>query len=182
MNCWTCTRRRHFRDARESGIHVILDRLVLRPDNRHRLVRTPSKSTFRKPRCIQVEVIGQGLRTYSARFSLPGLRANLKPLRPLLFSFNHPLGGLPRMQRIRQYPAIRPRAGHPGSQQVARRRRHRALEQAGFRLVAKADVAGDEKLGVDTDGHFQEFPSRNIVMGKATIRSKASGSTSSVRN
>ncbi len=82
-------------ETRPSGIHVILDRLVLRPDNRHRLIEAIEVAFQEAEGMCQVEVIGHGLRTYSTHFRCQGCGRTFEPLRPLLFSFNHPLGACP---------------------------------------------------------------------------------------
>lgn len=81
--------------TRESGIQVVLDRLVLRPDNRHRLIEAIEVAFQEAEGTCQVLVIGQGLRTYSTHFRCQGCGRTFEPLRPLLFSFNHPLGACP---------------------------------------------------------------------------------------
>lgn len=76
-------------------LYVLLDRLVLRGDNRSRLVEA-IETAFREGdgRCA-VEVIGHGVHTYSTRFLCQGCGRTFEPLRPILFSFNHPLGACP---------------------------------------------------------------------------------------
>ncbi|MBX3370113.1 MAG: excinuclease ABC subunit UvrA [Nitrospira sp.] len=82
-------------EHRESGLQVVLDRLVLRPDNRHRLIEAIEVAFQEAEGVCQVEVIGHGLRTYSTHFRCQGCGRTFEPLRPLLFSFNHPLGACP---------------------------------------------------------------------------------------
>ena len=82
-------------EHRESGLQVVLDRLVLRPDNRHRLIEAIEVAFQEAEGICQVEVIGHGLRTYSTHFRCQGCGRTFEPLRPLLFSFNHPLGACP---------------------------------------------------------------------------------------
>jgi excinuclease ABC subunit A len=73
-------------------VHVVLDRLLIRSDNRSRLVEA-IETAFREAegRC-SVDVIGQGTRAYSTRFRCQQCGRIFEPLRPVLFSFNHPLG------------------------------------------------------------------------------------------
>ncbi len=82
-------------EHRESGLQVVLDRLVLRPDNRHRLIEAIEVAFQEAEGICQVEVIGHGVRTYSTHFRCQGCGRTFEPLRPLLFSFNHPLGACP---------------------------------------------------------------------------------------
>jgi excinuclease ABC subunit A len=89
------------RDLHEEGqpsldphqpLHVILDRLVIREDNRTRLAEA-IETAFREGegRCT-VEIIEYGIQPYSNRFLCQRCGRTFEPLRPLLFSFNHPLG------------------------------------------------------------------------------------------
>ena len=79
----------------QSPVQVVLDRLVLREDNRSRLAEA-IETAFREGegRCM-VDVIGWGVRSYSTQFSCQGCSRRFEPLRPILFSFNHPLGACP---------------------------------------------------------------------------------------
>ncbi|MCW5800739.1 MAG: excinuclease ABC subunit UvrA [Nitrospira sp.] len=82
-------------EIRESGLQVVLDRLVLRPDNRHRLIEAIEVAFQEAEGICQIDVIDHGLRTYSTHFRCQGCGRTFQPLRPLLFSFNHPLGACP---------------------------------------------------------------------------------------
>ncbi|BCA54308.1 UvrABC system protein A [Nitrospira sp. KM1] len=73
-------------------LYVLLDRLSIRPRDRGRLVEAV-EAGFRESdgRC-SIDVVGHGLHSYSADFSCQGCGRRFEPLRPILFSFNHPLG------------------------------------------------------------------------------------------
>ncbi|MGQ0696484.1 MAG: excinuclease ABC subunit UvrA [Nitrospiraceae bacterium] len=77
------------------SLHVVLDRLVMREDNRSRLVEAV-ETAFREGegRCV-VDVIGHGGQSYSRDFLCQKCARTFEPLRPILFSFNHPLGACP---------------------------------------------------------------------------------------
>ena len=80
---------------RPDHFHVILDRLVIREDNRSRLVEA-IETAFREGEGLcRVEVIDQGIRTYSTDFRCQQCGRTFDPIRPVLFSFNHPLGACP---------------------------------------------------------------------------------------
>src|SRR5262245_12678757 len=81
-----------FPRTRPDHLHVILDRLVIREDNRSRLVEAV-ETAFREGEglCL-VEVIDRGPRTYSTAFRCQQCGRTFEPIRPVLFSFNHPLG------------------------------------------------------------------------------------------
>ncbi len=81
--------------SNQQALHVILDRLVIREDNRSRIVEA-IETAFREGegRCT-VDVIGQGVHSYSTSFLCQRCGRTFEPLRPILFSFNHPLGACP---------------------------------------------------------------------------------------
>ncbi len=74
---------------------VVLDRLVLRPDERVRLVDTV-ETAFREGtgRCA-VEVIGVGRRRFAQSYGCQSCGRTFETPKPALFSFNHPLGACP---------------------------------------------------------------------------------------
>ncbi len=78
-----------------SEIHVVLDRLALRPDARSRLIEAVDTAFIEGEGQCRVEVIGQGSHTYTTGLRCPGCSRTFEPLRPVLFSFNHPLGACP---------------------------------------------------------------------------------------
>jgi excinuclease ABC subunit A len=91
-------------DLHESGqvklhkshsLHIVLDRLVIRDDNRTRLVEAV-ETAFREGegRC-SIDVIDHGRQSYSTSFLCQQCGRTFEPLRPVLFSFNHPLGACP---------------------------------------------------------------------------------------
>ena len=81
--------------ARPDHLHVVLDRLVIREDNRSRLVEAIETALREGEGLCRVEVIDQGARTYSTDFRCQPCGRTFEPIRPVLFSFNHPLGACP---------------------------------------------------------------------------------------
>jgi excinuclease ABC subunit A len=81
--------------AKGADIHVVLDRLALRPDNRNRIVEAVETAFREGAGLCRVEVIGHGLHIYSTKFRCQSCGRTFEPLRPILFSFNHPLGACP---------------------------------------------------------------------------------------
>jgi excinuclease ABC subunit A len=73
-------------------LDVVLDRLVIREDNRSRLVEAIETAFHEGEGLCRVEVIDQGSRTYSTNFCCQRCGRTFEPIRPVLFSFNHPLG------------------------------------------------------------------------------------------
>ncbi len=81
--------------TRPDRLYVILDRLEIRENNRSRLVEA-IETAFREGEGLcRVEVIDQGPRTYSTDFRCQQCGRRFDPIRPVLFSFNHPLGACP---------------------------------------------------------------------------------------
>ncbi len=81
------------KDAAE--MEVVLDRLVLRPDERARLTDTV-ETAFREGggRCI-AEIIGGGRRRFAQTYGCQSCGRTFETPKPALFSFNHPLGACP---------------------------------------------------------------------------------------
>ena len=81
--------------TRPDHLYVILDRLVIREDNRSRLVEAIETAFREGDGLCRVAVIDQGTRTYSTNFRCQRCGRTFEPIRPVLFSFNHPLGACP---------------------------------------------------------------------------------------
>jgi excinuclease ABC subunit A len=80
---------------RNRPVHVVLDRLLIRSDNRSRLVEAIETAFREADGQCSVDVIGQGTHAYSSQFRCQQCGRTFEPLRPILFSFNHPLGACP---------------------------------------------------------------------------------------
>ncbi|HKY71468.1 MAG TPA: excinuclease ABC subunit UvrA [Nitrospira sp.] len=80
---------------RQPSMFVVIDRLVIRDDNRSRLCEAV-ETAFRESdgRCV-VEIMSHGPQTYHSGFRCQRCGRAFEPLRPVLFSFNHPLGACP---------------------------------------------------------------------------------------
>ncbi|MSR25232.1 MAG: excinuclease ABC subunit A [Nitrospiraceae bacterium] len=81
--------------AAGADLYVVLDRLVIRPDNRNRIIEAVETAFREGDGLCRAEVIDQGLHTYSTKFRCQPCGRTFEPLRPILFSFNHPLGACP---------------------------------------------------------------------------------------
>ena len=76
-------------------LQVVVDRLVLRPDDRPRLVDS-LETAFREGHGMaQVRVVGTKTLTFSSTLRCPQCGRTFDPIRPVLFSFNHALGACP---------------------------------------------------------------------------------------
>jgi excinuclease ABC subunit A len=81
--------------TRQSELHVVLDRLVIRPDTRNRLIEAVETAFREGDGICRADVIGQGSHTFSTGHHCPGCGRIFEAPRPVLFSFNHPLGACP---------------------------------------------------------------------------------------
>jgi len=78
-----------------SEVHVILDRLRLRIEDRSRLVEA-IETAFREGHnlCV-IEIMGEGLRSFAQNYGCQSCGRIFEMPKPVLFSFNHPLGACP---------------------------------------------------------------------------------------
>jgi len=80
---------------KQPSLHVVLDRLIIRDTDRSRLTEAVETALREgEGRCV-VDVIGHGQQSYSTGYLCQGCGRTFEPLRPVLFSFNHPLGACP---------------------------------------------------------------------------------------
>jgi excinuclease ABC subunit A len=79
----------------EGVIAVVLDRLVLGPAARARLVESVETALREGGGQVAVELVGGGRRVFAEAFRCAGCGTALERPQPLLFSFNHPLGACP---------------------------------------------------------------------------------------
>jgi excinuclease ABC subunit A len=80
---------------KQQALHVVLDRLIIREIDRSRLAEAVETALREGEGRCSIEIIGHGLQTYSTSFLCQGCGRAFEPLRPILFSFNHPLGACP---------------------------------------------------------------------------------------
>ena len=79
----------------QQALHVVLDRLIVRENDRSRLAEAVETALREGEGRCAIEIIGHGLQTYSTGFQCQGCGRTFEPIRPILFSFNHPLGACP---------------------------------------------------------------------------------------
>ncbi|MCP9448296.1 MAG: excinuclease ABC subunit UvrA, partial [Nitrospira sp.] len=77
------------------SLHVVLDRLIVNNDNRPRLAEAVETAIREGEGRCAVDVIGHGRESYRTGFLCQTCGRTFEPLRPVLFSFNHPLGACP---------------------------------------------------------------------------------------
>jgi len=76
-------------------LHVVVDRIVLREDNRSRLVES-LETAFQEGQGITlVQIVNNKLFTFSTTLHCPQCHGTFDTVRPIHFSFNHVLGACP---------------------------------------------------------------------------------------
>src|SRR4029453_1526510 len=76
----------------EGTIAVVLDRLVLNPTHRSRLVESLESALREGGGQVAIELVDGGRRVFAEAFRCSACGTALERPQPLLFSFNHPLG------------------------------------------------------------------------------------------
>jgi excinuclease ABC subunit A len=82
-------------DLGSKRLQVVLDRVVIGPDARRRMTDSLETALAEGDGVAEVDVIGSGVIAVSREFRCPQCGGTLTRPRPLLFSFNHPLGACP---------------------------------------------------------------------------------------
>jgi excinuclease ABC subunit A len=77
-------------------IEVVVDRLVMKPDLRHRVADSIETALALADRLVTIDVVGGQSQTFSERFACPEHGVGLPELQPRVFSFNSPHGACPR--------------------------------------------------------------------------------------
>ena len=89
-------------------IEVVVDRLVMKPDLRHRVTDSLETALALADRLVTVDVIGEEELTFSERFACPEHGVGLPELEPRVFSFNSPHGACPRCTGLGHQQEIDP--------------------------------------------------------------------------
>jgi excinuclease ABC subunit A len=89
-------------------IEVVVDRLVMKPDLRHRLADSVETALALAERLVTIDVIGGEPMTFSEQFACPEHGVGLPELQPRIFSFNSPHGACPRCTGLGSQQRIDP--------------------------------------------------------------------------
>jgi excinuclease ABC subunit A len=89
-------------------IEVVVDRLVMKPDLRHRLADSIETALALADRLVTIDVVGGEAMTFSERFACPEHGVGLPELQPRIFSFNSPHGACPRCTGLGSQQRIDP--------------------------------------------------------------------------
>jgi excinuclease ABC subunit A len=77
-------------------IEVVVDRLAIKPDLRHRLTDSVETALALADRLVAIDIVDGETMTFSERFACPEHGVGLPELQPRIFSFNSPHGACPR--------------------------------------------------------------------------------------
>jgi excinuclease ABC subunit A len=77
-------------------IEVVIDRLVMKPDLRHRLTDSIETALALADGLVTIDLVDGDTLTFSERFACPEHGVGLPELQPRVFSFNSPHGACPR--------------------------------------------------------------------------------------
>ena len=89
-------------------IEVVVDRLVLKEDIRHRLTDSVETALALADRLVVIDVVDGKPMTFSERFACPFHGVGLPELEPRVFSFNSPHGACPRCTGLGHQQEIDP--------------------------------------------------------------------------
>jgi excinuclease ABC subunit A len=89
-------------------IEVVVDRLVMKPDLRHRLADSVETALALADRLVTIDVVDGEPLTFSERFACPEHGVGLPELEPRVFSFNSPHGACPRCTGLGHQQEIDP--------------------------------------------------------------------------
>jgi excinuclease ABC subunit A len=78
------------------SIEVVVDRLVMKADLRHRLADSIETAVALADGLVTIDVVDGEAQTFSERFACPEHGVGLPELQPRIFSFNSPHGACPR--------------------------------------------------------------------------------------
>ncbi|HJS69219.1 MAG TPA: excinuclease ABC subunit UvrA, partial [Gaiellaceae bacterium] len=89
-------------------IEVVVDRLVMKDDLRHRLTDSIETALELADRLVTIDVVDGATLTFSERFACPEHGVGLPELQPRVFSFNSPHGACPRCMGLGAQQEIDP--------------------------------------------------------------------------
>ncbi|MDR4464076.1 MAG: excinuclease ABC subunit UvrA [Nitrospira sp.] len=138
-------------------LFIVLDRLVIREDNRTRLVEA-IETAFREgeSRC-SVDIIDHGRQSYSTKFLCQGCGRTFEPLRPILFSFNHPVGACPECKGFGNVLRYDPELVIPDATKSLAGGAVEPWSKPSSAWWQKQMLAAMKKQGVDVDAPFESL-------------------------
>ena len=143
---------------KSQSLHIVLDRLVIREDNRTRLVEGV-ETAFREGegRC-SIDIIDHGRQSYSTQFLCQGCGRTFEPLRPILFSFNHPLGACPECKGFGNVLRYDPELVIPDQTKSLAQGAIEPWSKPSSAWWQKQMLTAMKKHGVDVETPFKSLP------------------------
>jgi len=140
------------------SLFIVLDRLVIREDNRTRLVEA-IETAFREGegRC-SVDIIDHGRQSYSTQFLCQRCGRTFEPLRPILFSFNHPLGACAECKGFGNVLRYDPELVIPDQTKSLAQGAIEPWSKPSSAWWQKQMLTAMKKHGVDVDTPFKSLP------------------------
>ncbi len=147
-----------FRLHKSHSLYIVLDRLVIREDNRSRLVEAV-ETAFREGegRC-SVDIIDHGRQSYSTQFLCQNCGRTFEPLRPILFSFNHPLGACPECKGFGNVLRYDPELVIPDQTKSLAQGAIEPWSKPSSAWWQKQMLTAMKKHGVDVETPFKSLP------------------------
>lgn len=80
---------------KKHNVHLIVDRLVIKPDIRNRLAESVEIAMKHANELVLIDVVGKEEKLFSGNYACPDCGISFPELSPRMFSFNNPVGACP---------------------------------------------------------------------------------------
>ena len=155
-------------------VHVILDRVRIRADERSRLVEAVETAFREGHGCCLVDIPGVGLRRFTEHYGCQSVAACFETPKPSLFSFNHPLGASPCV-RDSATRSVMTKRSHSTQEQEPRGRHIEPWTKPSAEWWQKEMLLALKRRGLDVTMPVRTSDLRGTtLLGKAHPRLKAS--------
>jgi excinuclease ABC subunit A len=139
-------------------ILVLLDRLVVGPDSRARLVESLETSLREGKGEVLVEVLGEKFLRFSQALACSSCGAAFEPPQPLLFSFNHPLGACRECNGFGNILRYDKDLIIPDKNLSLKQGAIEPWTKPSNKWWMRQMLSGAKKAGINTDVPFRELP------------------------
>ncbi len=80
---------------KKHNVHLIVDRLVIKPDIRNRLAESVEIAMKHANELVLIDIVGKEEKLFSGNYACPDCGISFPELSPRMFSFNNPVGACP---------------------------------------------------------------------------------------
>ncbi len=143
---------------KSQSLHIVLDRLVIREDNRTRLVESVETAFREGEGHCSIDIINHERQSYSTQFLCQGCGRTFEPLRPILFSFNHPLGACPECKGFGNVLRYDPELVIPDQTKSLAQGAIEPWSKPSSAWWQKQMLTAMKKHGVDVETPFKSLP------------------------